>query len=172
MSTDAAINQNPVITPFQFYKKAFWQFPVLMSTMLIMEILQAALMVMIPFAVHNIVSAAEVYSPENGPLWEVIKTPFFWLVGVTVAITIFSRCSGVALVFTAVKIRRQPRLWLFEHLSNHSMSYFLLAGFLAVPVFAFAFFTGAFFALATLASIPWPVMRSEIRADLPLRERR
>jgi ATP-binding cassette subfamily B protein len=126
MSTakEAKITNELVISPFQFYWKSFWQFPFLVSIMLIMEISQAAMMVMLPFAIHNIVSAAELHSPENGLLWDAIKDPFYMLIWLTVAITICSRCSGVSLVLTASRLRRMPRIWLFEHLLNHSMGYF------------------------------------------------
>lgn len=121
MSSDAF-----VIKPLQFYWKSFWQFPLLMSAMIIMEIGQAVMLVLMPYAVRSIVQAAEKYDAMAEPtLWDSIEEPFFFLIAVTLAMTIFSRTSGFMMIFMAKKLRRAPRLWLFDHLLDHSVDYFM-----------------------------------------------
>ena len=55
-----------VIKPLQFYWKSFWQFPFLMSGMIVMEMAQATMLVLMPYAVREIVQRAEGYSPALG----------------------------------------------------------------------------------------------------------
>lgn len=115
-----------VIKPLQFYWKSFWQFPFLMSCMIIMEIGQAAMLVMMPYSVREIVQRADSYSPALGvPLWDHIHGAFMMLVVVTIAMAVFSRISGTILIFVAKKLRREPRIWLFNHLLDHSVDYFM-----------------------------------------------
>ena len=114
-----------VIRPFAFYLKAFWQFPFLMSFMILAEIGQAGFMVTMPLAVKQIVHAAEIHDPAAGTLWSGLSQPFWGLVLVIAAMTLCSRASGVALIFFARKMRRMPRIWLFRHLLGHSVEYFL-----------------------------------------------
>lgn len=113
-----------VIKPLAFYWKSFWQFPVRISLMLFMEILQACMLVMLPYAVKNIVTAADNHDPLKGTMWDSIHDPFMMLVALTLAMAAFSRISGAMLLYVARHIRRQPRIWLFEHLLKHSMEYF------------------------------------------------
>jgi len=120
-------NEKPedlTIKPFQFYWKSFWQFPKMMIAMLVMEILQACMLVLMPYAVRMIVLAAESHDPATGALWNSLREPFLFLVVLSVLMMVFSRISGVILLFVAQKIRRMPRIWLFEHLLGHSMNYF------------------------------------------------
>ena len=113
-----------IIKPFQFYWKSFWQFPYMMVVILIAEIIQASMLVLMPYAVREIVKAAETHDPAAGPLWDSLDQPFTLLIGLSVGMMVFSRISGTVLIFVAQKIRRMPRIWLFEHLLGHSMNYF------------------------------------------------
>jgi ATP-binding cassette subfamily B protein len=113
-----------IIKPFSFYWKSFWQFPFLMSAMIIMEIGQACMLVMLPFAVKEIVNAIQAHDEAMGTLWESLHDPFMFLVYLTIAMALFSRIGGTVLLFVARRIRRMPRIWLFEHLLKHSMDYF------------------------------------------------
>ena len=92
--------------------------------MLLLEILQACMLVLLPYAVKNIVTAADNHNPANGTMWDSIHDPFMLLVALTMAMAAFSRLSGALLLYVARYIRRQPRIWLFEHLLKHSMEYF------------------------------------------------
>ncbi len=122
--TDEHSDAPLMIRPFAFYWKSFWQFPVAMSVMILMEILQATMLVLLPFAVKKIVAAIEAHDPALGPLWDSLREPFMLLVWLTMAMAIVSRIGGGTLVFVAQKIRRMPRIWLFEHLLKHSIHYF------------------------------------------------
>ncbi|MCB9991626.1 MAG: ABC transporter ATP-binding protein [Rhodospirillales bacterium] len=113
-----------IIRPFQFYWKSFWQYPWMMIGILVCEIVQASLLVLMPYAVKQIVGAAEAHDPATGPLWDSLHDPFMLLIALSVGMMVFSRISGTILLFLARIIRRRPRIWLFEHLMGHSMDYF------------------------------------------------
>ena len=117
---------NLVIRPLQFYWRSFWQFPILMTIMIVMEMGQAIMLVLMPYAVRAIVQAAETYDPGvHETLWTVLREPFSFLIAVTIGMAVCARASGFTLIFVAKKIRRKPRLWLFDHLLDHSLDYFL-----------------------------------------------
>ncbi|MEC8664592.1 MAG: ABC transporter ATP-binding protein [Pseudomonadota bacterium] len=121
------LSQRPddlIIKPFAFYWKSFWQFPIRMMAMLIMEIMQACMLVLLPYAVKDIVTAADSHDPALGSVWNSIHDPFMTLVWLTIGMAVCSRISGTVLLFVARNIRRMPRIWLFEHLLKHSMEYF------------------------------------------------
>ncbi len=113
-----------VIRPFAFYRKCFLQFPFRMGFIIAMEMFQATMLVLLPYAVKGIVSAADHHDPQSGDLWNSLHDPFMFLVYITLAMVISSRLSGLVLVYTGAVFRRMPRLWLFRHLLGHSMGYF------------------------------------------------
>lgn len=113
-------------TPLQFFIRAIKDHPWRGFFIFLGDMLQAAFVLMIPFAVRDIVNVIENYEAgaEVGPLAQALESPFIFFMGVVIAGALAARLSGLVLVFYAPLIRVKPRLRLVKHLQGHSVNYF------------------------------------------------
>jgi ATP-binding cassette subfamily B protein len=113
-------------TPFQFFMNALKDHPFRAFSIFLADMAQAAFILMIPFAVRDIVNVIEKFEAgeEIGSLATALEAPFAFFIGVVIAGALASRVSGMVLLFYAPLIRVKPRLRLVDHLKGQSINYF------------------------------------------------
>ena len=130
-ATDSAPNsstdlETDVQSPWQFFIRALKDHPIRAFTIFLSDMAQAAFMLMIPFAVRDIINIIEAYDSTStaAPLAELLTTPFYSFMAVIFAAAIAARISGLTLLFYAPLVRVKPRLRLIDHLQGHSVNFF------------------------------------------------
>jgi ATP-binding cassette subfamily B protein len=113
------------MTLFQFYKRAIGNHKFKIFGMVLGDAIQAAFMLMIPFALKSIVDALETYdSSVHGAGWDYMREPFMWFVIIIIGQEFGSRLSGMCLAFTAGQVRLKPRSEMIDYLQTHSMNFY------------------------------------------------
>ena len=93
--------------------------------MVVMEAVQAACTILLPFAIKKIMDSVALSQSQGGDIWQEVESAIWLFALLNVGIVLSSRISGAFLVMLAPSIRRRIRSELFSYLQHHSQNYFL-----------------------------------------------
>lgn len=148
----------PVTSPKKFFFKALRDHPFLSCWLFLGEFLNAIMILLIPYAVRNLVDGVNSYDPSlDVSIWEVIGDDFTHFVILSVLLIIVARFSGMSIFFLAPVIRYKPRMRMFKHMHHHDMGYFqdMMSGSLGNKISETT--TGLALALWIFTYEAWPI---------------
>jgi len=93
--------------------------------MLVFEAGQAACLIMLPYAIKQIMDAVELSQSLGTSVWTEVEGAIWLFVILNIGIVLFSRLSGALLVMLGPSLRRGIRRDLFAYLQLHSQNYFM-----------------------------------------------
>ncbi len=93
--------------------------------MLVFEAGQAACLIMLPYAIKQIMDSVELSQSLGVSIWTEVEGAIWLFVILNIGIVLFSRLSGALLVMLGPSLRRRIRRDLFAYLQHHSQNYFM-----------------------------------------------
>lgn len=118
-------DKEQVQTAFQFFWEAMSHHKKKVIAMMTSDFFQAALILMVPFVIKDLVNAVEAFDRDGSQsIWETVRQPFYIFIGIVIGHMVASRTSGFFLALLAPVIRIKPRQKIFRHLKDHSVNFF------------------------------------------------
>jgi ATP-binding cassette, subfamily B, bacterial len=93
--------------------------------MLFLEACQAACLILLPYAIKQIMDAVELSQTLGVSIWTEVEGAIWLFVVLNIGIVLFSRLSGALLIMLGPSLRRRIRRDLFAYLQHHSQNYFM-----------------------------------------------
>jgi len=116
-----ALPTKPLGFCMHYAKKYVWS----IVAMLVFEAGQAACLIMLPYAIKQIMDAVELSQSLGTSVWTEVEGAIWLFVILNIGIVLFSRLSGALLVMLGPSLRRGIRRDLFAYLQLHSQNYFM-----------------------------------------------
>lgn len=147
------------MTALGFFWRAVGHHPLKTFLLFLTELLQAALVIALPFVIRDLVNAVVAYDPAVHPdFWRHVHEPLWFFFGLTILLGVISRVAGLVLAFFAPVLRIKPRAEMVNHLQNHPIDFFQSRHSGALGNKVNETCTGLGFAIWTLAFDVWPVV--------------
>lgn len=123
---DISHENNEQLSPFRFFWKALCDHPIKTFLIFLGDLVQAACVLLIPFAIRGLVDTITAFDPSvpNADIWDVIDEPFWIFIGLNVLWIVAARVSGTSLAFLAPVIRLLPRKRMSSYLNQQPINFF------------------------------------------------
>ncbi len=113
-------------TPLAFVLHFIKKFKLALLAMLTLEAGQAGSQILLPYALKEIIDSVTSFK-ENLPAEQVfasLENPMWIFVGLSIGVLIFSRASGMILIYVGPSLRRLTRFNIYSYLQYHSHRFF------------------------------------------------